>query len=491
MPVCGLFRATVGSFVPSFFVERSLPEALAIVGITLGLMVVVGLLARRARAGTLLGLALIGAVVQGFVPYSYITWLLLYFLSISWTVFRRASRADLRAWFWVTGAVLALQSISLLWSPTFGAVVQAALTTYSVLVCYLLWRRTFREPGGFARALLLGAPGAALLAVMVIVFRLAPDIEAYYLNSPIARVLSEPGVEMIARGRYPNIIDPDKSGGLLLNGNIASLLLLVMAAVYAFGAMAANGRLYRIVFWCVSVSCFLGVFATGSKTPLLLTLALPLLAVGLTFVVRRPIAGSLATIGLLGASGGAAVAVFSAYPSLGASLVNTFGLRTAYWQLALEAFPSNWLLGLGFGGWEELLQANWVRLYGDIAFQGYPVHNFILQAWADGGILLSVSVVVAAAVPVLMAIRAIWRNRKEPLRSGIVVRDVLVFTAISWPVLHALGDVTTYFGDTHTIVFYAGIVALLHHGWVDPVETVGSPQPSAHSTLPAHSTGAE
>lgn len=447
--------------MPSFFTERSLAEAALIMAITLGCMIGGGFVAFRIRPSRLLGIVMLAAVVQVWVPFTFISWALLLLLSLAPVAIVRSRRSDWSLWTYVVLGVGAAQGLSLLWSPTFGAVLQAGIATAALLVCYLLWRQALREGAESSTPLLIGAPAVVAQSALTILFRVNPGTEFAYLISPIARLFTEPGVELIAIGRYPNVLDPAKSGGLILNGNTAGLFLVLLCCLYAASAVRETRTGRRGVLWGVALISAIGAFATGSKSLLLLGLVLPGLAVILTAVVRRVRVG-MVTLGavVLAAVAGWIVLARSDAPLLG-QIVTTFDMRTDYWSLAASAFPDHWLLGLGYGGWEPLLQAHWQEMYGNVVFQAYATHNFLVQAWVDAGVLHLLAVFVACGVPIWLAGRGIWAHRREPVKSAQVLYDAVLFVGVTWPVLHGLGDTTTFFGDNHTIVVYAALVAMV------------------------------
>ena len=443
--------------MPDFFAERTLTEAILVLVVFVLGMAAVAFVSFKVRTRYLLAAALILSVLQGFVPFSYISWFLLFGVSLLPVAIVRARRRDLGLWLWMIVAVAAIQSISVLWSPTIGAVAHAVLSTTVLATMFLLWSDEARRAPALTTSLLIASPAAALYAVLVWLFRISPSLEMTYLTSPLARFLSEPGVELISSERWLNVFDVAKSGAFMLNGNIASLYLLLFCVLYVWSFLREDGRA-RWILLGMGVLSFSAVFATGSKTPVFLVIAVPLLAVATLCLVRAVRLG-LVVVGV-GALLAVAALVVAASLGMVDDSINTLLARSAYWKLAALELPTHWLLGLGHGGWEVSLQENWAFLYGDLPFQGYPPHNFVLQAWADAGLIHAAAVVVLAIVPVVAVVSAMRRDRSQPIWSVTSLGDALLMIGLVWTPAHALTDTTTFFGDNHTIPVYAALVAL-------------------------------
>jgi len=446
--------------MPSFFVNRPLGEAVLILLVTLLAMAVIAVVSYRVPSKFLLAAGLVLAAFQGFVPFSYISWFLLAGLALLPVAVRRSGGfgAFKNPWLALLTALALVQAASALWSPTIGAVAHSVLAVVVLGVFFLLWRVESVSAASMTAPLLIAAPVYVLFAILVIWFRFDTSAEMNYLLSPLAPYLSEPGVELISDGRWLNVFDPAKSGGPMLNGNIASLFLALVAVLYGWAATYAS----QWKRWSLAGVCalaVLGAFATGSKTPLLLAVATPVIALAVLAASR----GRQALTRVLVAAGAiitGAVLAAAATGFLGAA-ADTLITRSAYWQLAGIEFPAHWLLGLGFGGWELSMQEHWVLLYGeDYPYLGFPPHNFLLQAWADAGILHVALTATIAALPIILMIRAIARAGERRLWSDTSLRDGLLLSGLIWAPAHALTDTTTFFGDNHTVPLYAALVAL-------------------------------
>ncbi len=445
--------------MPSFFADRPLWEALAILAFTALVMGGVASLAFRTSARLLAVCAFALALVQGFVPYSYTSWFLLFVLSISPAVLWR-SRAD-KGSRWYLGALVALgvaQVVALLWSPVAGAAINAIACTISVLTTFLLWRLVAAERA-VEFVLKWNAPIALAFAVLVVFFRMVPDREWEYLHLPIARFFTDPGVELIPTGRYPNVIDPAKAGGIALNGNIASLVLVLLVIVYLIAALGPVTPRIRALFAATAAVAAVGVACTGSKTPLLLVVVLPVVALVALLLVRSPMMGTALGVVVAIVGSVAAWLVARYLPVLWVQLTDTYSQRIDYWRLALSQFPMSWTGGLGYGGWEPLLLMHWKEMYGDAPFQGYAVHNFVIQAWVDGGIAVVTTTVAIVAIALTASLQRIYRERELALLDRRTMSSALALVGVVWVTVHGMGDTTSFYGDYRTIVLYSFLVA--------------------------------
>lgn len=320
----------------------------------------------------------------------------------------------------------------------------------------------------------------ALQALAAILFRALPDLEYAYLTSPIARVLTEPGVELVAAGSFDNVMDPCKAGGVFLNGNTASLFFAVVVCVYAwlalgsaqrgrFGSQARSatdpdGRLGPRARTATGVVvaglALVAMFATGSKTPLVLIVLLPVAAIVVLVGVRRPAlaaigAGALIVLAAVGAFAATAVA-----PGFVQQTGRTLNERFTLWGVVGEAFPENWFLGLGFGNWRYLIADRWDEVFPEVPNQVWPPHNLYLQAWVDAGILSLLLTLVLSILPLVLVVRRAYLRRRDPLFSRGTGEVLVVLIGLAWVIGHGAGDTTVFFGDSHSLPFFAFLVAL-------------------------------
>lgn len=374
----------------------------------------------------------------------------------------RTRRHGLSAWAILLAGLAGWQTLSAAWSATVGSAAYGVLTSCALLTCYLVSRAMLRETGSndLAFALLAASPLVGLEALLVICFRIWPAVEEMYLRSQAALMLSEPGVDVLYAGGYDNVLDPDKSGGLLLNGNTASLLLALCACCYAM--LAVWGRAIWFSVGMTSV-CGIAMFATGSKSPLVLAVLLPAVMLVTMVTIRWPRRGVAVLISTVAAAVALFALVQAVMPSLLAESSRTFGERLTLWQLVLSNVPDHWFFGMGFGNWREFMvervNSN-PDMAGDPTLRVLPPHNLLAQAWVDAG-LVSVALTLALILlPLISVARSLWEGRAAPLTSRVALTPAIAGTGLLWVTAHGMTDTTTFSGDNHTIPWLGILVAL-------------------------------
>jgi O-antigen ligase len=475
---------------PSFLTDFSPTQLVVFAIVGLVALSIIWYFSFKTPTPVLLGFVLSAAIVQGFKPVGYISLALLATVALAPVILRRSTRDHWSVWPKVITGILVWQIISVLWTVRIGSVAHAAISTLTLLLAYLLARQAANTPGGIRLALTIASPVILLQSVLTIVFRFAPTLEAGFYSSAAALFLSEPDVELMASGIPQNVSDPDKAGGFLLNGNITSLLMAIVACLYIYEYLKTKKTLFAIV----TAVCVVACIATGSKTALVLLVALPLLAGLVVLVTRRKRLGLVvggvvaalvvATVSVLAFTG--FKQVFSALPTLGD--------RGALWTLAGRAFVDHPFLGLGYGGWSDYVSDSFYTVFpSDRTFQIFPPHNFVIQAWSDGGIVLAVLVLIAAIIPIVGAVRLLNALRTRRPVSTDVLSAVALLIASVWVVAHGTLDTTSFFGENHTIAFIALIIALCARDLTEALRDAANLElrdPSANGTKPLHTATA-
>lgn len=286
---------------------------------------------------------------------------------------------------------------------------------------------------------------------MVIVFRLFPDVEFAYLLSSFSHWLTEPEVQLLEQGQQENVFDGTKSGGLLLNANVASVYLVAVVALYGWQFWRKRNNL----LFAVGLLAAVAVPFTGSKTPVFLTLVL-VAAIGTIYLAAarrwRLLVGGL----VLAAS--AFIAVLLLRPQRFAAAVSSLDDRFRLWGLAADELRSTPWLGLGGGGWSSMIDQRFTEIFGESRpKQLLPPHNFVLQAWSDAGIVAALLVFILALIPAAAAARTLFKACRE---GEPIVGASLVFVGLTWVPIHALTDTTAFFGENHVLPLYASLVAI-------------------------------
>jgi O-antigen ligase len=444
-----------------------MPELILFAAFGVLVAVAISAISFRLPTPVLLAMVLSLGVLQGFKPVGYISIALVFTLALGPAIVARSKRTHWGLWPKIGIAVLIWQLISVLWAVKIGSVAHAVISTVALLLVYLLARQVAEKPNGLGLALIYASPIILVEALLIILFRLAPGIEAAFYSSPIALLLSEPNVELMAYGVPQNVSDPGKAGGFLLNGNIASLLMAVVALVYVYAFLQLKQRLFVVV----AVIAIAGCIATGSKSALALCILIPAVTWFYLLVLRkRRSAYIVAGLSALGVIVGV-VALWASGSRLVSSSVQTLGDRGVLWRLAAEAFPERPLLGFGYGGWSGYLEANFSDAFGSKRiFQDFPPHNLFVQAWANAGLPLAILTLIAVALPIATCAILLARERIAPLRSKTTLARAALLAAAVWVLAHSMLDTTNYFGENHTLPFVALFVALIDWESVRPKE---------------------
>lgn len=345
-------------------------------------------------------------------------------------------------------AVLGIQLISLLWAVSVTAALQALLATTSALGVYLFVRRLRMRGHDVWPSVLALAPCAILLAAAVVLFRVSPTLEVAYLQGRAAPWFVGGGVRELFTGSGNNVLLPDRAGGLYVNGNTASMFLGVLTLTLLSAAIRLRSR----VCYVAAATSLLGALATGSKTALILTgivIGLGLLA--WLHVQRYRALLPVGMLAVLASAGGVSLAAFGEGTWLDDAR-GTLGVRGRIWAIAQTGFQESPIVGLGYGGWEN----RYDRFASTVGGATRPAHNFIIQAWADGGLLLASAVLALTLGAVLAGYRrAQLHTCKREAASALCVVGAFV-----WIALHGMADNTFYYGDPRSLVLFAFLLAV-------------------------------
>jgi O-antigen ligase len=295
------------------------------------------------------------------------------------------------------------------------------------------------------RAIYYTLPGLMLQSLLIIYFQSNPAIETYFLRSPLSNTFVGPAAMALFSDFKNNVLDPAKSGGLMVNANAASM---VAGVGLCLTLILLNRRGAKWLIFPVFIEIY-SIFLTGSKTGSSLLVCLALVALALSTPVN-PMKKMFAlvsaiTLGLLGSN-----TLPNLIPGVNDSTQGSFGTRIDIWKVAFEMFQVNPLLGLGFGGWQRD-----IALYPSA--RGYPPHNLFVLAWANAGLVATLLVAifmyrVTADFLDLIRIYPVSRVRNE---------IIFAFLALAWIFLHGLGDNTFIFGEIHSLFLAAMCLSFL------------------------------
>jgi O-antigen ligase len=302
-----------------------------------------------------------------------------------------------------------------------------------------------------------------------LVFRVDPALEIRYLRSQLAAMVMGKAAERLFDTGANNVLDPSKSGGLLFpNANVNSMFL----GVSAFAMVVLFARTRSRLAVVVGVGAFFAVFATGSKTGLILAVVLPvvfLLLQSWTTAAGRRFAVPAAVLVLILAFV-VARAVTDHLPQFSDTAADSAGYRSALWTLAATIFPESPLFGLGYGGWMPTIQG--------LSGWSLPPHNFVVAAWADGGLVLALATVGFAITALAISARALFVVRGSHLRAVVPAAAC----AVLWVMAHGMFDNTTLYGEAHSMIVVAAMLGTTQLVVSRPTD--GSVEPSALSARP-------
>jgi O-antigen ligase len=268
---------------PSFLDSHTATQIALILGAVAVGAILVAALAFRIRTRWLLAAALVLGVIQLFGPFGFTSGALLVTCTLFPVAFwrTRGVRGMPFVWGLLLGALAIWQAISVLWSEKLGSAGYAVIFSVALLTVFLLALDVVRnDADGGPVAIAAASPVVILSGLIVVLFRLFPQLEGAYLLSPIAPLFSEPDVILVSESEisiaidpirslgvfadvakpsgstgmleglfitddltnFQNVLSPDKAGGVFLNGNTASMFFGVAACVAVWALAASRGR---------------------------------------------------------------------------------------------------------------------------------------------------------------------------------------------------------------------------------------------------------
>lgn len=319
----------------------------------------------------------------------------------------------------------------------------------------------------------LAAP-LVLEALVVIAFALSPSLEARFMTSEAARLFINPNT--LDLDELTTWSDPVKSGGLVINANVAAAWL-GMAAVstgaiaFAFGRPALYG---------VAALLWISVFFAGSKAASALAAVVPVVGWGL-LAARRAL-GRRRLVGLAAAHLAASLALLAAtnpvvLQKVAGSLPGipvpgqepqegpggpSLGDRPRLWRFGWTLVKENPVRGLGFGGWETAVRES------RVTWHVMPPLNTVLDLWVKGG-LFAAAFGVAFAVSLLRFGWTAYRRAGEREHLGLSIGLLLAFL---WMFVQGMVENFGLLGDVHIYPVAAAALGLVRSRCeAKPVET--------------------
>ncbi len=358
--------------------------------------------------------------------------------------------------------IVALYTVSLLWSPTPKLGLQPIGYFLQFLVIFAaVVTEGRRDEGLIVRLLVVTLVMSLVEAALVVAGRLSAGIKFTFLLSPVAKWLVTPNIiDNLFTGNFNGVMDPTKSGGVFINANVAATFLGICACT-ALGLALHLRRRWLGVLGAILLSA---VLFTGSKAGLMLAVAVPILmlhAISLRYRGwrnrLRMLMAAVVIGGAIGWLGPKAIHIgeTSAYAQLGTFLQKsnmTLSAREEIWQYGAQAFKQHPLKGQGFGGWQKDFPryARKVGLEPDL-----PPENSIIYLWSQGGGLAA----LLALAFIYEVLTIGWRQIR--IRSSPTFGLSLAMTAAYlWTFVRGMGSNDTLLGDIHMSPVLATLLAL-------------------------------
>lgn len=341
--------------------------------------------------------------------------------------------------YWLTLVVAAL------WSSDLGTWANGVL--YELLFFIGFFYAQSSRSDEISRVLYIFILAAAFNAVLVIIFRFVPSIEASYLNSDLINIFRNP--KRVANyGQFkPNVFDLDKAGGIFDNANTGAAFNML-----CFGCTIALIGVRRLVVLVPLLLIFaVAIYSSGSKSALLLTGA-TLAIVAAIHLVRSGRSAVFAIVAFLALGILLTPAVQDLLTSasstdFGEQTARTSGYRINLLHVAGMLFRDHPLFGLGFGGWGRYMEP-YAALYG--LDPSWPPHNSLVNAWAQAGLLSALLLIAVFAIVITRLVRC-FRGAERPFRPGGALLAVLSVGGMS------LGDPFPLLGNQN-MAFPLGVL---------------------------------
>ncbi|MFM8855794.1 MAG: O-antigen ligase family protein [Actinomycetota bacterium] len=345
---------------------------------------------------------------------------------------------------------VAATAASLLWALPVGIYLGVVSVTFGVV--FTLWLREgivlARNDASLVDTIAVwAAPGIAIQALLAIAFQISPGLESQFHHSRLAALLMGPLVVNLYTTAPNNVLDADKSGGLYVNGNAASLFGGVAGLLLCIAARRTHRHRW---LYSVAVLSFAGSVATGSKTGVIVGSLCALFVLFLPHVLRS--SGAIASLAIT-----ALFSVALSLTGLGEKVQtalsdSSFATRQMLWARAAQLLQDSPLLGAGFGGWTG-------QAVGKIGSRfELPPHNYLVSAWIYSGI------VAAALALAFVLVTLAFGLRVSAEQTALADRRtaVMAVCATLWVFIHGIADNTPVYGDRQTMILFALAISYLY-----------------------------
>ena len=272
-----------------------------------------------------------------------------------------------------------------------------------------------------------------------------------FLHSSFAKILINPNiVDGLFHGTRNNIFDPTKAGGFFTNANVAAAFLGINALIsYGFSKAYAISWLKAITLLLI-----LGVFFTGSKAGVLLTILLFALLIITPKIIDRQLTVQRVLIALFFLNVILALALMAMvtlhYSDFVRQSAETIGVRITIWSYGFREFLHHPLMGLGFGGWQRGFAAYAAQI--DIN-PNFPPHNTLIYLWAESGLVTVILALVFMFTILKFSIQLIKSRITDLTMLGIALLG-----AYSWTFIHGMGTNFGLVGELHMEIVLAALL---------------------------------
>lgn len=341
-------------------------------------------------------------------------------------------------------ALIAFQAISIVWAKNPGTGIREIFFLLPFLIALrAAVELATQDPAALRRAAIMYLKIAAVHSALIIIGRVAPPAKIAFLNSPLSSIFINPNTlndtNVYLTGS--NIRDPGKSGGFLINANVAgawSLLTFHLAAALYFVDRQSILKWLALIHFLAAICC-------GSKLSLLCIPVGFMFSLAFVSTSMGPDPLKRAAIAVLGcfSISAASLAIYASgiLAHTPYRLVAPFEARMVTWGFGAKEFFKSPLLGHGYGGWtESFSRSGEVRLDLGLTQFSAPQNTFI-QLWSQSGI-------IAAAIGIIFVsatICTISRIRATPSRAAPFFLASGVFCFF----FQGMAENYGLFGETH------------------------------------------
>ncbi|WP_454718807.1 O-antigen ligase family protein [Caulobacter segnis] len=352
--------------------------------------------------------------------------------------------------------LLSVQTVSIAWSPDVALGIRNLVYSLPFVFFGLVARYLAREkPFELQSIVKIYCIVALIEPALCILFRLSPPVERAFLTSQVVtHFMNSNSMATLVSSGTISVMDPEKAGGFLLNGNVAAAWCFVNACL-AFCMVSYTSK--KNAWKGVAAFYAAAILFTGSKAGFALLLVAPASGwMAWKFFSRRPTASDVLVV-LVG------LGLLFAFAQLVQSWLpeSEFGQRSAMalqtrqliWSRAAVAFQEHPFLGQGFGGWRrDFMAFGAAARSAGLGIGEFPAHNTFIILWSQSGL-------VALVAGVWLTV-AVYADVLGGMSRGRRLISAAAFAAWTWIVLHGLGENFGLLGDPH---FQVPLAVLI--GW--------------------------